>query len=312
MLGIVLINYKCHGETIAYVRQELVKTKATYQIAIVDNSCDEKELDALQQEFAQDSFVDILNPKDNLGYARANNFGARHLLQNCDIDYILFSNSDIEFKENDVVDYLLNKMKKDNIIHIGPQVLDAKEFYPISPNEYESFYHRYLFDILFWANMEFILGNIKGKILKTRSIENTSTHFFAPSGVYYKLSGCFVILNARVFEEIGMYDENTFLMGEEMILSERLLAHGYNSYFDNERTVFHRGSETVSRVYSTIKKVWYLTAEAEKYYYHHYKKVPSWLLACIPFCIETHFFVRKILLFVRQSISQVLKKMKKS
>ena len=55
--------------------------------------------------------VFAINANKNLGFARANNLGAKFLINTFNVTQILFSNTDIEFGDDHVVDQLVKKIQ---------------------------------------------------------------------------------------------------------------------------------------------------------------------------------------------------------
>ncbi len=313
MLGILLINYKAHEEVLHYVQHELTKIRLPYQVAIVDNSCDPIETDALKEGFAKngslDDYVHVLQSAENIGYAKANNWAAQYLMERYEIDYLLISNTDIEFVDDDVIDYLVEKMKREKIVHIGPAILDGESLeFQRSPSHYESFFRRYVVEMLFSLLLVKPLKYIFP--LKLKKIYNDGSF---SNGIYYKLTGSLLVINASVFKEVGMYDENTFLMAEEVILSERLLKHGYSSYFDQSRSVLHHESQTIRQHYPSFRKRLYVMIRAEKYYYHHYRKIPLWLLSLVgPIAVEIYTRINLPLRNLLKRVGRLRQRIKKN
>ena len=114
LIGIVLINYHCELETVNYIKNELSYINYENKIVIVNNSNSIESKITLENNLQKEGLIDLLETSifiitknENLGYAKANNFGALFLKEKFNPDYILFSNSDITFKDKNVVDVLI-------------------------------------------------------------------------------------------------------------------------------------------------------------------------------------------------------------
>ena len=94
----------------------------------------------------------------------------------------------------------------------------------------------------------------------------------ATEGKHYKIMGSFFIVRAPEFIECGMMDPNTFLYGEEVILSERLLAINKYSFFYPVVSVVHEHSQTITQYYDNKKSI-LEQFKSESYYYRVYKGV---------------------------------------
>ena len=69
-------------------------------------------------------------------------------------------------------------------------------------------------------------------------------------------------------------DPNTFLYGEEIILSERMKSIGKYSYYYPDVSILHEHGATI-RKNKSQKMVSEMTFESESYYYSKYMNVPQ-------------------------------------
>ena len=53
------------------------------------------------------------------------------------------------------------------------------------------------------------------------------------------LSGCFMFLRINAIKEVGFFDENIFMYGEETDLCRRLISKNYQTIFYPEATITH-------------------------------------------------------------------------
>ncbi len=272
MLGIVLINYNSEKELVHYVYTEISKITYPYKICIVNNSASVtsnqifiKELGAVatnkndKTDHASDIF--LLSPENNLGYARANNLGAQFLNDLFNINYILFSNSDIVFVDMNVVEMLISKAASDNNIGgIGPRVigdngLDQSPIIFIHPVKYLA---KYLFK------------PVKRKILKNSNLESENTfNDTYKEGYCYTVSGCFMLVKTDVFLLAGKFDPDTFLYSEERILSERLNKIGSRFYYFPDVSVLHHEG-TITRKSFNMREMKSFLFDSEYHYYTKY------------------------------------------
>jgi len=275
MLSIIITNYKNEKKTISFVQDELSKISLPHLIVIVNNEAttesDEilvKELQAVLiteiSKTPKSALIFVISQSENLGFAKGNNLGAEFVTKYFDITHFLFTNNDIQFISKKVVESLINKLGclDDDIALIGPRVLglDGKNQ---SPEPYVSFWNQYIW--MYWLT-PFISKKKKNKIFKLDYSEN------AIEGCHYKIMGSFFIIKAIDFLNCKMMDPNTFLYGEEMILSERLKEIGKKVYYFPEVTILHEHSQTIS-IYIDRKKRYLLQFESLCYYYSTYKKV---------------------------------------
>lgn len=275
MLSIIIINYKNEEKTISYVIEELVKVTTPHIIVIVNNSATIESSQKLVKDLNGELVTDIsvvrkcenncyiLSEIANLGFAKGNNLAARFSIKHFDITYFLFTNNDIRFVENDVVEKLLFRIDTlPDIGLIGPKVVGI-EGKCQSPEPYVPFWNRYVW--MYWST-PFLTLQRKEKIFKI----DYSDH--AKEGIHYKISGSFFLMKKQDFILCGMMDTNTFLYGEELILSERLRRIDKYCYYYPKVSIIHEHSQTISSHFSETKRQ-LLLFKSESYYYKNYKNI---------------------------------------
>ena len=272
MVGIVLINYHSEDELTAFVKNELQHIKVPYKIVVVNNSYSESSEECLRKGFTThglehllDTTIFIITKNENLGYARANNFGATFLKSKFQLDYLLFSNTDIVFTDIDVVETLIHQLQilPKEVAAIGPRVvgLDGKDQSPHAEISFKRYFA--------WNAFPFLKGQFK--FLQKNKNE---TSYILKNDYCYWVSGCFVMVKAKDFFEAKLFDETTFLYGEEKMLSERLLKNNKRTYFYADATILHQHGGTTTQHIKNNKRD-KMVFENECYYYSRYKNVPK-------------------------------------
>ena len=112
MFSIIIINFNTYELTSACL-ESIFKYcgDSKYEIILIDNNSALKEIDILERRFA--SRVKIIRNKRNLGFARANNQGAK-LAQG---DYLFFLNSDTTINQS-ILESFQFKFEQDKKIGI--------------------------------------------------------------------------------------------------------------------------------------------------------------------------------------------------
>ncbi len=266
MLGIVIVAYKNHSETIRFVLEELPKITTEHVVVIVDNASTEEKSRALAEaiggtlstDVMPEDRVFIISEEENLGFAKGNNIGFEFLQSHFDIDKILFTNDDIELTDSHCVEYLIEKLDSlENVGCIGPRVLgrDGRDQSP----------HRHAISIY-----RQIGWNLFPFLRRKKKVVDTEFPRIPPSGYCYWVSGAFMLMRSEVFVQAAMFDPNTFLYCEEMILAEKMRAVGYKFYFENGTTILHyEGSSTKKDTTSAETRKRLINSNC--YYYKTYK-----------------------------------------
>ena len=276
VLGIVLINYFSEEELIDYIHSQLTKIDVEFKIVVVNNSDSYKSREKLKTSIASaehyilDKDIFIITSGENAGYAKANNLGASFLKEKFEISYLLFSNTDIKFKDNNVVQALISRLDAlgKEVAVIGPRIigLDGLDQSPHNEIKFSRFF--------LWNTFPFLRGRFK--LLQKKSHNSPKSNVLKETYCYW-VSGCFFVAKAKDFFEINMFDENTFLYGEEKILAERLLRINKRHYYYPKVSILHEQGKT-TKDHLKEKRINKMVAESDYYYYKQYKNVNSLLL----------------------------------
>ena len=106
--------------------------------------------------------------------------------------------------------------------------------------------------------------------LRRKKKHNDQSDLLKPvSRFTYWVQGSFMLVNAAVFNEIGMFDDNTFLYYEEPILAEKMLQIGKRMYFDSDVEIVHYEGGTTKRNPKKEK----IEMKSRIYYMSKYKHV---------------------------------------
>jgi N-acetylglucosaminyl-diphospho-decaprenol L-rhamnosyltransferase len=276
MLAVLIVNYKDEERTISYIKEELAKVHTPHLTVIVNNvattDSDNKLIDSLNATLVTDIQIEpvksecyVISKPENLGFAKGNNLGAEFCLKHFAVNHFLFSNNDIRFINDEVVEKLIEKLDSlENVGLIGPKVkgLDGKNQ---SPESYISFWKRWIW--MYWLT-PFLSSNKKKEIFKLDYSQS------AKEGVHYKIMGSFFIVKAQDFQKCGMMDPKTFLYGEEVILSDRMCAINKKTYYLPDVAVLHEHGQTINQHFNRAKSI-KLQFRSESYYYQKYHRVSS-------------------------------------
>lgn len=245
MLGIIIVTYKSYDRIQDYVKEDLLGfiSSGKGKLIVVDvgsvySSAERVAglLDVKVSNFDEEPVGDVivLHVEENLGYARANNYGVRYLLKHFpETDAFLFSNEDVRFKSTNVLETLLARLKSlPDAGAIGPDVRDMNGNPQGPAFNYQTIWYMIVNNICepFFGRSFIKISFASGK--KAEELERRS----GPACV---LSGCFLMVDAKSFLEAGMFDERTFLYWEEEILSRRMEAIGKRFYYEDSVQIEH-------------------------------------------------------------------------
>jgi len=282
MVSVIIVDYKTIEKTCDYIEHlaDNVEYKELYHYIIIDNDVHSSALEYLKSRYGSCYRVETLENREimvfntqvgevsycvygeNAGFAKGNNLGVSTSSYLYHDEYYIISNNDLRLKKKLNIYKIINVFKSDNCISvIGPRIegVDSKLQSP-----YKKATPFYLLIVYQWSR--FWPFYSKGDLIEMNH-----------SGYCYRIMGCFMIIKAEPFKEIGGFDEETFMYCEEMILSERMKSKGYKCYYYNDYTVVHEHGSTVKQyVNNTKNDRW--TYSSLLYYCKEYRNAGSVLL----------------------------------
>jgi len=267
MIGIVIVSYRSDDRTVAFVQGQLSRVREPHRIVVVDNGATEEEAAALAARIPEAFVI----PAENRGFAAGNNLGVRYLEETVHPDYILFTNNDIELREDGLIECLVQAMEAHpEAGAAGPAVVgpDGKRQ---GPEPYQGLWKRYVW---MYLCTPFLKASAKRRIFDLDYPEK------AAEGPHYKLSGSFLLVRTEDFLRAGGFDEGTFLYAEENILSDRFARIGKVFFFVPSVSVLHRHGETIGASYDACRRA-LLQFDSLGYYYRSYRGCPRWMIALV-------------------------------
>lgn len=191
-IGIVTVLYKSEAVLEDFFLSVASQTHTDYILYIVDNS-PSKESELLIKKYCEQHQITdktkYLPSNGNIGVAAGNNVGIKEALKD-KCDYILLSNNDILITDEFLFENMVAEANKKNKKILVPKIYfyNTKEFWYISG--------RFL---KFWsASIHDFLGE-----QDLGQHDNITECDYAPT--------CFMLINAYVFEKVGLMNEDYFV-----------------------------------------------------------------------------------------------------
>ena len=239
-LSIIVLSYNTCEITLRCLRALInsLNNKINWEIIVIDNgSTDDSvqniknQMSHLRQGFGgQANFKIIINNK-NLGFARANNQGAKIAKGK----YILFLNSDIivnniDFK--DLVEYL--DQHQDTAALTVKVKLDNGEIDQASNRGFPHLWRSFCY----FSGLEKIFGRLLylSKLFGGYHLLNKD---FNKIHEIDSPSGAFFLVRKNIFKQVGGFDEDFFMYGEDLDLAFRIKKQSYRIVYYPLQTVTH-------------------------------------------------------------------------
>ncbi len=267
LVTIVIPNYN-NKELLNELLISISNSISLSNVVIVDNASKDDSVNLIKEKYPD---VVLIENKTNMGFAFAVNQGIKLVKT----EYVFLLNNDTVIEE----DTISNLIKT---INISPNIFSVS-------SKMIQYHNKHLIDdagdgytIMGWS--------------KRRGYNKNIEEYSKDEEVFSACAGA-ALYRTKIFEEIGLFDENFESYVEDMDLSFRARLHGYKSYYSSNALVYHHGSATTGSRYNSFK----VRISARNNIYLIYKNMPLWMklingiFIIIGILIKYIFFKRKAL-----------------
>jgi len=226
MIGIVIVTYNSEkylenclssaGAELDTVKNEAEKYPGRRTVVVVDNASEDGSVTLIEKKFPK---AELIKNKQNKGFAWAANQGIRQcLLQGC--RYVLLLNPDTKMEQGSLLEMLKTMKEDQKRVVVQPMItlMEEPELINTWGNEYRGF-------------GLVTLGGYREKI--------PSYDLGIPDAPINFASGACMLVKAKLFEEIGYFDQGFFMYYEDTEFSKRVKDAGYEIYLSAKAQVQH-------------------------------------------------------------------------
>lgn len=224
----IILNYKTYQMTIDLIEQMKKLDESLFDVLVVDNGSPNESADILSDYSSKLGFLFIQNQK-NAGYAAGNNIGIRYAIDH-GYEFSLIINNDLKIVDARFMEKMVQICDADvQVACVGPKILDINGI-PVPPYCERPTLH------------SLTLGIVQEKKKRSKYIDKPRT--------VYRVFGCCMLLRNSAMAAVDCMDERTFLYYEEHILTERLSAKEYTTFYNPKASIVHLESSTVNQEHS--------------------------------------------------------------
>jgi GT2 family glycosyltransferase len=262
-LNLVIVENGSKNDSLLMISSFLKNNKFEHQI-IKENKIDQKS----------NHNINIISIRENVGFARGNNFGIRYLLKK-QVEHILILTNDIIIVDN-IIPHLINSLeKRKDIGMVSPMLIKEDNTIDYNCCRRSPSNTELIIESLKFLNFSFITKNFNKTKLLIQQPELLEKNIITCE----ILSGSCLMAKSSIWEELGGFDENTYLYHEENILFHKLENLDLKSAILPKQKVIHLGAQSTG----TMANVSLLYAELESlmYYLQTYKKISFFSIAII-------------------------------
>ncbi len=240
MLQITVIIVNWNGKTCLMQCLDALRRQSVQQmiVMVVDNGSTDGSLDAVRQQFPE---VTVIALNENLGFATANNIAIRTV----QTDYIALLNNDA----------IAHPLWLENLVR-------ALETYPQAGFAASRMLYAQNHNIIDRAGDGYTTvgaGSLRGRGQPANAYDRPEWIFGACAGA--------ALYRTSMLRDIGLFDEDFFLLYEDVDLSFRAQLKGYKCRYAPEAVVYHAASRSIG--YDSSTSVYYGHRNLEWVYFQN-------------------------------------------
>lgn len=263
MISFVILHYISEEDTKKCVESiKRVDELDKVNIVIVDNGSPNGSGQRIFDEYKEDSKVDVILSKDNLGFSKGNNIGCEYAIEKYHPDFLFVVNNDILIKDKDVVKRVYQCYEKTSFDAMGPKIWNLVKGYNHNP-----FGVMYKLEDIENAKRE---NEVKMKLLNSAfpiSYYIYSRFFCKKRDEAETLHGAALVFSKKYYEKFGkVFPELTFMYGEESFLEYRRRKYNLKYVFEYEIVVDHNHSATTRKLNKNLVSKWKFQQEKMNHY----------------------------------------------
>jgi N-acetylglucosaminyl-diphospho-decaprenol L-rhamnosyltransferase len=222
-LSIIIINWN----SAEYVRKCLGSLFENckgmdFEVIVVDNGSFDACQRIITDEFPK---VRFLQSSENLGFARANNFGA----ERAEGEFLLFLNPDTEVIDNAIGGMLSFMKSLPDAAVLGCRLLNSDKSFQTSCVQAFPTILNQVFD-----------SDMINKRLPAFTTGKVEDSIKGPAKVQM-VSGACMMVRKKIFEEVGNFSPEYFMYTEDLDLCYKAHQAGYSNYYTGAFSVIHHG-----------------------------------------------------------------------
>ncbi len=232
-LTVVIVSYNTREITAKAVESVLEHSRdLAAELIVVDNQSSDGTVDELRQNFPE---AEVISAGGNDGYARGNNIGIIRARGR----YVLVLNPDVVMPKGSLARAVAYMDAHPEVGCLGPRVL-------LENGNQQSTLFRYMgLRHMFWGiflpssvlRKSRLFGDIRYAGLDRTKVQDVEV-----------MAGCFMMVPARVIEDVGPMDDRFFMYSEESEWCWRIARAGYAVRYHPDITIMHYGAVSTGQM----------------------------------------------------------------
>lgn len=217
---IIILNWNGKDDTIECLDSLKSINYSNFEILLVDNGSIDGSVDCFKNEYPS---MEIIQNKENLGFAEGNNVGIKRAMEN-GTDYVLLLNNDTVVDSYFLTELVMAAETDSEIGIVGPKI------YYYSKSQ---IIHSAGGTIIPWKATTHHIGILE---VDHRQYDKVREMNF--------MTGCVLLLKRAILEEIGFLDASFFMYWEDADYCTRATKKGWKIIYVPASKVYHKVSSS--------------------------------------------------------------------
>lgn len=231
MISIIILSYNTKDLTVNCIESIFKYVKEDFEVIVVDNASTDGSVELVRgSRFSvHGDKLKVIENKENVGFAKGCNIGAKQAKG----EFLLFLNSDTEFKESDVLSKLIQLFGREGLGIAGGLMINPDKTYQRSFGQF------------------YTLGKVAKMLFSGESSELSTQNLDKVQETDW-VSGGFMLVKKEVFEKVNGFDEGYFMYMEDVDICYRVKKNGYDVMVDPGARVRHIGQGSSNRTFAVV------------------------------------------------------------
>jgi GT2 family glycosyltransferase len=262
-LSVIILNYNGEGYTKNCLDSIFSNSDGVnFEVIMIDNASTDSSLDIVKRNFSQ---VRIIENSINYGYAKGNNIGIRQSHG----EFCLILNSDTELLPNALREALDFVRHSPPLTIVCAKVLNFDGTPQINCRRFPKLLTEYLKHAFY--KIKFIDNPLsRRQVIRTWERDEVQKVDWA--------TGCFLLTRKKDIEKIGLFDDNFFLLYEDVDLCLRFHQAGGQTVYYPFSIIKHKGGGILCNPEIVSQSNLYGFQSAVYYFRKHHGKIQAAIL----------------------------------
>lgn len=236
-VAVIVLNWNRHRETIECLKsiRELRIVNCELWVYVVDNGSTDGCVDKIKNTNEKLN-IQIIQNKQNLGYAGGNNVGIRQALKD-GADFVVVLNNDTIVDKNLIIEFLKEAQENPDAGIFSPKIYFAKGF-EFHKNRYSK---KDLGRVIWAAGGDLDWNNVYGA---NHGVDEVDSGQFEKEREIDFATGACMFVRREVFEKVGFFNEDYFLYFEDVEFCERVKRRSFKILYAPNSFLWHKVAQS--------------------------------------------------------------------